>query len=104
MSFISKVLMFLNPKKYCVLDKQIARLRTHNGLKSLNQLTCRPNETQIRISVHNEAVYDGWRGECHTISAEYFENEYRGVDIERGFFQLLQQGRRIDAQMIYNDA
>lgn len=104
MSFISKVLMFLNPDEYCVLDKQISRLRTHNGNKFLNQLIFRENETQIRISAHNEAAYDGWRGECLAISAEYYGNEYRVVDIERGFFQLIQQGHILDAQAIYNAA
>jgi hypothetical protein len=104
MSFISKVLMFLNPNQYCVLDKQIASLRTHNGDNFLNQLVFRESETQIRISAHNEAVYDGWRGECRAISTEYYGNEYRVVDIERGFFQLIQHGHLMDAQAIYNAA
>jgi hypothetical protein len=104
MSFVSKVLMFLDPTQYCVLDRQIASLRTHNAPKALNQLVFRSNETQIRISAHNEAVYDGWREECLNVSAEYYGNAYRAVDIERGFFHLIQQGRLSDAQVIYNDA
>lgn len=104
MSFVSKILMFLNPVEYCVLDKQIARLRTHNGLKSLSNLLFRTNETQIRISAHNEGVYNGWRAECCAISGEYFEDEYRVVDIERGFFQLIQQWQLPYAQAIYNAA
>lgn len=104
MSFVSKVLMFLNPVEYCVLDKQIANLRTHNGHKSLNHLVFRQNDTQIRISTHNETVYNEWRSECLAISIEYYDNEYRVVDIERGFFQLIQQGHLLDAQAIYNAA
>jgi hypothetical protein len=104
MSFLSKVLMFLNPMEYCVLDKQISRLRTANSPKVLNQLSFGPKETQIRISSHNEAVYDCWRRECLAVSVTYFGNEFRVVDIERGFFCLIQQGRLLDAQVIYNGA
>ena len=103
-SFVSKVLMFLDPMEYCVLDKQIASLRTQNVPKALSQLVFGTNETQIRISAHNEAVYDGWRKECLAVGTDYYNNEYRAVDIERGFFQLIQQGWLLDAQVIYNNA
>lgn len=104
MSFLSKVLMFLNPTHYCVLDKQIARLRTENSPKALNQLSFGPKETQIRISSHNEAIYNCWCAECLEVSTTYYGGEYRVVDIERGFFHLIQQGRLLDAQTIYNSA
>jgi hypothetical protein len=104
MSFLSKVLMFLSPTEYCVLDKQIAYLRTTNSPKALNQLSFGPKENQIRISSHNEAVYDCWRRECLAVSETYFGSEYRVVDIERGFFNLIQQKRLLDAQTIYNSA
>jgi hypothetical protein len=104
MSFLSKVLMFLNPTEYCILDRQITRLRTGNAPKALNQLSFGPNETQIKVFPHNEAVYDCWRGECLEISETYFENEHRVVDIERGFFHLIQQGHLPAAHAIYNNA
>ena len=104
MSFISKILMFLNPSDYCVLDQQLAKLRTPGSPKILNDLIFRPNETQIRITNHNEAVYNGWRNECAAISQMYFQGIYRVVDIERGFFNLIQRNNLLDAQAIYNAA
>ena len=104
MSFLSKVLMFLNPSDYCVLDTQITRLRSRNSLKALCQLSFGPKERQIRISSHNEATYDRWRAECLGVSTTYYGGEYRVVDIERGFFHLIQRGRLLDAQKIYNSA
>lgn len=104
MSFISKILMFLNPSDYCVLDQQLAKLRTRGSPKILNGLIFGEKETQIRITNHNEAVYNGWRNECAAISEMYFQDTYRVVDIERGFFNLIQRNNLLDAQTIYNDA
>ena len=52
MSFISKVLMFLNPANFCVLDQQIARLRNQPGVgyNILDNLVFGEQENQIRIS------------------------------------------------------
>jgi hypothetical protein len=103
-SFISKILMFLNPSAYCVLDQQVAKLRTPECPKILNDLVFRQDETQIRITNHNETVYNGWRNECSEISQMYYQGIYRVVDVERGFFNLIQQNNLLDAQAIYNDA
>jgi hypothetical protein len=104
MSFISKILTFLNPDNFCVLDQQIAKLRTPGSPKFLNNLIFGGKETQIRITAHNEAVYNGWRNECAAISQLYFQGAYRVVDIERGFFNLIQQNNLLNAQTIYNNA
>lgn len=61
-------------------------------------------ETQIRITGHNEAVYNGWRQECSSISQMYFQDRYQVVDIERGFFNLIQRNNLLDPQKIYKDA
>lgn len=103
-SFVSKILMFLNPKSYCVLDKQIAKLRMEESAKSLNSHKFETNNTQIRITKYNENVYEEWRKECLNISRDYFEMKYRAVDIERGFFQLIQNENLDRARQIYNDA
>lgn len=103
-SFISKILMFLNPSAYCVLDKQLTKLRTPNSPKILNKLVFSKNETQIRITKHNETIYNGWRNECSAISQMYFQSSYRAGDIERGFFNLIQRNILFTAQAIYNDA
>ncbi len=103
-SFVSKILMFLNPSDYCVLDQQLAKLRTPGSPKVLNDLSFGQNENQIRITNHNEAVYNGWRHECSGISQMYFQGRYRVADVERGFFSLIQRNDLLDAQTIYNDA
>lgn len=104
MSFVSKILMFLNPEDYCVLDQQLAKLRTPGSPKILNDLAFGNNETQIRITEHNETVYDGWRHECSVINQIYFHGRYRVTDVERGFFNLIQQDCLLDAKEIYNNA
>ena len=103
-SFISKILMFLNPRAYCILDQQLAKLRTPKSPKILNDLVFSQNETQIRITNNNETVYNGWRNECSAISQMYFQGTYRVVDIERGFFNLIQRNNLLNAQAIYNYA
>ena len=46
--------------------------------------------SQIPVTAHNHRVYDGWRAECQRISTTYFSGRYRVVDVERGFFHLIQ--------------
>ncbi len=100
-SFVSKVLMFLNPAQYCVLDLQLTALSTPGGHGALNHITF---TTQIPITARNMAAYDSWRVECIRISNTYYGGRYRAVDIERGFFHLIQSGRLLIAQQIYEDA
>jgi len=104
MSFVSKILMFLNPQNYCVLDQQLSKLRTPNSPKLLNNLKFDQNDTQIKINTDNQDVYNCWRNECLAISQQYYEGNYRVVDIERGFFNLIQQGNLLAARILYNDA
>ena len=98
MSFISKILMFLDPAEYCVLDRQLAKLGAVPGERALHGLLF---GTQIPVTAHNEAVYDAWRADCRRISTQYFGGGYRVVDVERGFFQLVQSARLVLAQRIY---
>ena len=104
MSFVSKVLMFLDPTNYCVLDKQVSKLRNPECMKALSHLAFGSNETTIRISHNNQNVYDNWREECRAISAQYYQNTYRVADVERGFFTLIQADNLAAAQEIYNGA
>jgi hypothetical protein len=97
-SFISKVLAFLNPVEYCVLDKQLAKIGHLAGDRSLHRLRA---GTSIPVSGRNEAAYDDWRQECKDISTQYFDGKYRTVDVERGFFQLVQTNNLVAAQHIY---
>lgn len=97
-SFISKILAFLNPAQYCVLDQQLAKLAKGPGAGALHGLSL---GTQIQVTVNNEAVYHAWRAECRRISKQYFEGRHRVVDVERGFFQLVQTNQVPLAQQIY---
>jgi hypothetical protein len=99
LSFISKVLMFLSPNSHCVLDRQIAQLRPEDARRSLNGLTVQP--TYIPVTQHNETIYAQWRAECLDISTRYFAGTYRPVDIERGFFALIQRDELDLARQIY---
>ncbi|WP_343350789.1 hypothetical protein [Pseudomonas sediminis] len=100
-SFVSKVLMFLDPQNFCVLDLQISKLGVPGRSigRALDQLKVNP--TIIPISVHNEKVYDHWRDECRHISSTYYAGKYRVADVERGFFDLIRTGRLNDALEIY---
>ncbi len=100
-SFVSKVLMFLDPKDYCVLDQQLAALNAAAIHRALNRLV---RGSQIRVTRNNQAVYDDWRNECRAITNTYFNGQHRVVDVERGFFNLIQQGHLQLAQAIYASA
>lgn len=98
-SFLSKVLMFLDPTNYCVLDLQLAAMRHSHGIRPLDRL--KVHGTTIGATHHNQAIYNEWRAECMAISNMYFGGIHRAVDIERGFFQMIQAGKVPDAQSIY---
>jgi hypothetical protein len=97
-SFISKILAFLDPVRYCVLDKQLLKLAAVRGDRALHRLS---TGTQIRVTPGNEKAYDAWRSECADISQRYFGGKYRVVDVERGFFQLVQDDQLTAAQQLY---
>ena len=100
-SFISKILAFLDLVNYCVLDQQLARIANRGGARALNQLA---QGQQLRVTANNQAAYDAWRNECAAISNAYFQGAYRVIDIERGFFHLVQTGQLQLAQAIYANA
>lgn len=105
-SFVSKILMFLAPQNYCVLDAQIAKMRNdpEHAHNVLDELTFGANETRIGVTANNHIVYNNWRQTCTRISNDYFGNRYRCVDIERGFFALIQGGTVDIARGLLNNA
>ena len=100
-SFTSKILAFLNPAEFCVLDKQLAKIGRAAGDRPLHRLKA---GTSIPVTKGNQEVYDAWRQECKAISARYYDGKYRVVDVERGFFALVQGKNLGDAQQLYVDA
>lgn len=104
MSFISKIAMFLDPNNYVILDKQIVKMNEVPMPTVLNRITFGENETRIRISQNNIGVYLEWCRKCSSISESYFGGLYRAVDIERGFFTLIQNGEINQAVEILSNA
>jgi hypothetical protein len=90
MSFISKIRMFLAPEDYVVLDQQILKINDTKSVTFLREISFRKNETQIRVNSKNVEVYRKWCKKCEEISQCYFDGTHRAVDIERGFFTLIQ--------------
>jgi len=100
-SFISKIIAFLDPVNYCVLDLLLSRLGENQGNKALHHLVV---NTQIRVNARNSEAYLLWCQECQAINSLYYEGRYRAVDVERGFFNLIKSGELDYARRIYNAA
>lgn len=97
-SFISKIRMFLSPETSAVLDKRIVKMKfTECGPRTvLGELSHSVRETQIRPSNHNSEVYKKWCDRLVEISKNNFAGKYRAVDIERGFFKLIEDSNQIE--------
>ncbi len=65
MSFISKIMMFLDPKSYVVLDSKLMKLRDESPSGNpLNAIKFRKEETTIRITNESEDSYFQWCNLC----------------------------------------
>ncbi|MFS6938122.1 hypothetical protein [Neisseria animaloris] len=106
MSFATKVLTFLDLDKHCILDTQILKMKQPISIqsKALNEIEKSDKATSIKINPHNANCYEKWCLECQEISVKYFNEEFRAVDIERGFFNLIQQKKIDEATEIYQAA
>ena len=90
-SFISKILMFINPKKYVTLDKKIMNLKDpFNPDSPLTRIPYSENDTGIRITKTTTKYYFEWCELCSFIAKEINNNKI-AVDIERGFFRLVEE-------------
>ena len=103
LSFVSKIRMFLDPDKSAVLDKQIMKIHGSCPTTLLANLQI-GRSTQIPITKHNSEAYEAWCRNMVDISHGYFDGRFRAVDIERGFFHLIQEGSVEAAAQILNDA
>lgn len=104
MSFITKIRMFLDPHNYVILDQQILKMKKIAIPTLLNEISFGESETQIRISQKNIMVYNRWCGKCNDIANHYFQGRYRAVDVERGFFNLIQKKKERLAATILSAA
>ncbi len=87
-SFISKTLMFLDPRRFVVLDTKIASLRNVRRGTLFDDLKA---STTIRATGGNDSVYEAWCCFCVQVGEEL---GVRAVDVERGIFQMVQWGMR----------
>jgi hypothetical protein len=91
LSFVSKIRMFLDPDKSAALDWQIMKIHKQCPTTLLANLYV-GKSTQIPITRHNSEAYEAWCRKMADISILYFDASFRVVDVERGFFQLIQSG------------
>ncbi|MCS6500730.1 hypothetical protein NYD60_11960 [Burkholderia thailandensis] len=100
-SFVSKVRMFLDPDMSATLDRQIMQI---HGVRSTTVLAAvRQSPTTIPVTEGNSAAYEAWCTRLACIRDTYLPSR-RVVDVERGFFQLIQSGRVQLAAHILADA
>ena len=110
MSFITKIMMFLDPAGCPVLDMKIAEAFSQSsGFPPLEGLVFRKrsrfrgrSDTTIRVTKMNECVYSKWASWCGSI-AEYVNASgsscegLRAVDVERALFALADSDRGAEA-------
>ena len=102
MSFVSKVMMLLDPNRYVVLDLRIARGFSHSDdFPPLQDLVF--YENIIPITAHNDCVYEKWTSWCREIAASVNAESdssgkgIRAVDVERAVFALADACDRTEA-------
>lgn len=95
-SFASKILMFLDPTRFPVLDLRIARAFASGGFAPLTGLRFGPGG--ISITRSNANAYDDWARWCGSIAGLVNEEpasprrDLRAVDVERAIFTLVDSG------------
>ena len=92
-SFISKILMFVNPLQYVVLDKKIMELRDiKNQDNPLSNIHYNQGDSGIRISQASQKHYFEWCELCNFIAGQ-MDDDIIIVDVERGFFKFVEEDR-----------
>lgn len=102
LSFVSKIMMFLDPGRCPVLDLKIAKAFSQSDkFPPLKNLVFHDNT--IPITVHNESVYEKWASWCRDTAAsvnaesDSSGNSVRAVDVERAVFALADACDRTEA-------
>lgn len=114
MSFVTKIVMFLDPDRHPVLDMKIAESFSQTSeFPPLQDLVFRKRadfgkkaDTQIKITKKNECVYDKWASWCREIAAAVDAESdspgerIRAVDVERAVFALADAYDKSEAWML----
>ena len=98
-SFVSKILMFFDPRNLVVLDKKIMQLRDPANRDNDPITKIGEDKSGIRITENSQKHYFEWCSLCKKIATHYLKSDY-AVDAERGFFKLVENnelnyGRKI---------
>ena len=103
-SFVSKILMFLDPTRCPVLDLKIANAFAKSSFLPLQNLTFAKGG--IRITERNATAYDTWACWCRDIATVVNEapvspcRGVRAVDVERALFTLVDSQATDKARML----
>lgn len=87
LSFLSKVLMFLDPMRCVTLDLQLARLKQSDRPTFFRELVTR--STSLPATRHNATFYERWCDFCAKLAELRAPQRLRAADIERAFFHLV---------------
>lgn len=97
---VSRVLAFLDPQRFCVIELPLCRLGKAGGSKALDRIR---HTSSIALTRSNLAAYLDWCAECRQIASSRFPDAGPG-DVARGFATLLQSQHELIAQAIYQNA
>jgi hypothetical protein len=84
-TFISKLRTFLDPERYCVIDRKLLKIPELEA-------KFKQDKTSIPVTAGNEQAYTWWVRTCGRI-ADTLTPPRRPVDVERGFFHLVDTGQ-----------
>ena len=104
-AFISKLLMFIDPSTYPVLDNQIADFGRKHRINGLSDLKT-PTDKSIRSTNKNRSRYADWARLCKQIANRV--NSYpsspckglRAVDVERAIYWNIREGQDFEAILL----
>lgn len=100
-SFVSKIRMYLDPVKSATLDRQIMQI--HQIHTDTVLAAFKEDKTSIPTTKGNSNAYEGWCEHLAHIAQAYLPTA-RVVDIERGFFHMIQEGDVNEAANILRNA
>ena len=105
-SFATKLIMFLSPNTYPVLDAKIAKFARQYDFVQLSGLTLNANENAIPLYKKNVKPYETWAAWCSDISNMVNDlssspcNGLRAVDVERAIYCRLNEGKNREARLL----
>ncbi len=103
LSFISKVLMFIDPSQYVTLDLQLSKIKKSEVSTCFRYLKVCP--TYLPVNEQNQKFYSSWCKTCAELAQEYFYSDgARAVDVERGLFTLVRNNETDFAASLLNQA